>query len=39
VTTYTDDGHFVERVAARYDESSPEMFSPAVVDPAVDFLV
>ena len=30
--------HFGERVAARYDESSAEMFDPAVVDPAVDFL-
>jgi SAM-dependent methyltransferase len=30
--------HFGERVAARYDESSAEMFAPAVVDPAVDFL-
>ena len=30
--------HFGERVAGRYDESSPEMFDPAVVDPAVDFL-
>ncbi|HEY7707759.1 MAG TPA: class I SAM-dependent methyltransferase [Gaiellaceae bacterium] len=30
--------HFGERVAARYDVSSPEMFDPAVVDPAVDFL-
>jgi SAM-dependent methyltransferase len=34
-----DDGYFDERVAARYDESSPEMFDPAVVDPVVDFLV
>ena len=34
-----DDGYFDERVAARYDESEPEMFDPAVVDPAVDFLV
>ncbi|HEY2939107.1 MAG TPA: class I SAM-dependent methyltransferase [Gaiellaceae bacterium] len=33
-----DDGYFDERVAARYDESSAEMFDPAVVDPAVDFL-
>ena len=33
-----DDGYFGERVAARYDESSPEMFDPAVVDPVVDFL-
>jgi SAM-dependent methyltransferase len=31
--------YFGERVAGRYDESSPEMFAPAVVDPAVDFLV
>jgi SAM-dependent methyltransferase len=34
----SDDGYFDERVAARYDESSAEMFEPAVVDPAVDFL-
>jgi SAM-dependent methyltransferase len=33
-----DDGYFDERVAARYDESSAEMFDPAVVEPAVDFL-
>jgi SAM-dependent methyltransferase len=33
-----DDGYFDERVAARYDESSEEMFDPAVVEPAVDFL-
>jgi len=30
--------HFGERVAARYDETSAEMFDPAVVEPAVDFL-
>src|ERR671911_1857602 len=30
--------HFGQRVAERYDESSPEMFDPAVVDPVVDFL-
>ncbi len=30
--------HFGERVAARYDESSDEMFEPAVVEPVVDFL-
>ncbi|HYY78926.1 MAG TPA: class I SAM-dependent methyltransferase [Actinomycetes bacterium] len=30
--------HFGERVAARYDESSADMFAPAVVDPTVDFL-
>jgi SAM-dependent methyltransferase len=33
-----DDGHFDARVAARYDESSAEMFDPAVVDPVVDLL-
>jgi SAM-dependent methyltransferase len=30
--------YFDEPVAERYDESSAEMFDPAVVDPAVDFL-
>ncbi len=34
----SDDGYFDERVAARYDESSAEMFDPEVVDPAVDLL-
>jgi SAM-dependent methyltransferase len=34
-----EDGYFDERVAARYDESSAEMFDPEVVDPVVDFLV
>jgi SAM-dependent methyltransferase len=34
-----EDGYFDERVAARYDKSAAEMFDPAVVDPAVDFLV
>lgn len=34
-----DDGFFGERVAARYDESSAEMFDPAIVEPVVDFLV
>jgi len=38
VTGPGDDGYFDERVAARYDESSAEMFAPAVVEPAVDFL-
>ncbi len=33
-----DDGYFDERVAARYDESSAEMFDPEVIDPVVDFL-
>jgi SAM-dependent methyltransferase len=31
--------HFGEEVAARYDESSDEMFSPERVDPVVDLLV
>jgi SAM-dependent methyltransferase len=30
--------HFREQVAARYDESVAEMFEPAVVEPAVEFL-
>ena len=30
--------HFGEHVAARYDESSADMFDPAVVEPTVDFL-
>jgi SAM-dependent methyltransferase len=30
--------HFGERVAARYDELSADMFDPAAVDPVVDFL-
>jgi SAM-dependent methyltransferase len=34
-----EDGYFDERVAARYDESSAEMFDAEVVDPVVDFLV
>jgi hypothetical protein len=33
-----DDGYFDERIAARYDESSAEMFEADVVEPAVDFL-
>jgi SAM-dependent methyltransferase len=32
------DGYFDERTAARYDESSAEMFEPEVVEPVVDFL-
>src|SRR3954454_18955749 len=32
------DGYFGERVAARYDASSAEMFAPAAVDPVVDLL-
>jgi len=34
-----DDGYFDEHIAGRYDESSAEMFDPAVVNPAVDLLV
>ncbi|HEV8280644.1 MAG TPA: class I SAM-dependent methyltransferase [Candidatus Limnocylindrales bacterium] len=33
-----EDGYFDERVAATYDESSADMFDPAVVEPTVDFL-
>ena len=33
------DGYFGESIAATYDESVPHLFDPAVVDPAVDFLV
>jgi SAM-dependent methyltransferase len=33
-----EDGYFDEPVAATYDETSAEMFDPAVVEPAVDFL-
>ena len=33
-----DDGYFDERIAAGYDESSAEMFDPAAVEPAVEFL-
>ena len=32
------DDYFGEAVAARYDESSADMFAPAVADPVVDFL-
>src|SRR5918997_5009321 len=35
---HDEDGYFDERVAARYDESSAEMFDPAVVEPVVDML-
>jgi SAM-dependent methyltransferase len=38
-TDMDDDGYFDERIAARYDESSAEMFDPAVVAPVVDLLV
>jgi SAM-dependent methyltransferase len=33
-----DDGYFDERIAARYDETSADMFEPKIVQPIVDFL-
>jgi hypothetical protein len=33
-----EDGYFDERIAARYDESSAEMFDASAVDPVVDLL-
>ena len=33
-----EDGYFGEQVAATYDDLSSELFSPEVVDPAVDLL-
>jgi SAM-dependent methyltransferase len=33
------DGYFDEPIAARYDETSAEMFEPAVIRPTVDLLV
>ena len=33
-----DDGYFDERIAARYDETSAEMFASEIVDPAVELL-
>jgi len=32
------DGYFGESVAARYDETAANLFDPAVLEPAVDFL-
>jgi len=34
-----DDGYFDEGIAARYDDSSVEVFEPALVNPVVDCLV
>ncbi len=34
-----DDGYFGQDVAATYDEAEAEMFAPAAVGPAVEFLV
>lgn len=36
--TSDSDGYFGEAIAARYDDSSREMFSPEMVGPAVDVL-
>jgi len=36
--TTGEDGYFGEQVAARYDDSSWEMFDAAVIDPTVDLL-
>jgi SAM-dependent methyltransferase len=33
------DGYFNERIAARYDESSADMFDPRALDPVIDLLV
>jgi SAM-dependent methyltransferase len=33
-----DDGYFDERVAASYDDDAADMYDPAVLAPAVDFL-
>jgi SAM-dependent methyltransferase len=33
------DGYFGEDIAATFDESIPHLYDPAVLDPAVDFLV
>ncbi len=38
ISSVGDSGFFDERVAARYDEDSAEMFDPAIMEPAVDFL-
>jgi SAM-dependent methyltransferase len=35
---HQDDGYFDERVAATYDDDSPEMFDWAVLEPVIDFL-
>jgi SAM-dependent methyltransferase len=36
---HEEDGYFNERIAARYDESSADMFDPRALDPVVDLLV
>ncbi|ELP66908.1 class I SAM-dependent methyltransferase [Streptomyces turgidiscabies] len=33
-----EDGYFGEPVAAQYDDSSSDMFTPAAIEPAADFL-
>ncbi len=34
-----DDGYFTQEIAARYDDSTREMFSQDMVEPVVDFLL
>src|SRR5216117_2430268 len=36
---HDEDGYFDSRVAETYDETTAELFDPAVVEPVVDFLV
>src|SRR2546427_3400408 len=36
---HDEDGYFDSRVAETYDETTAELFDPAVVEPTVDFLV
>ena len=36
---HANDGYFDENVAARYDDSSSDMFDPAAIEPVVDLLV
>jgi SAM-dependent methyltransferase len=38
MTDDATDGYFGETVAARYDEAAANLFAPAVLEPAVDFL-
>ena len=38
MTDVRDDGYFGESVAASYDDDAADMYDPAVLEPAVDFL-
>jgi len=38
MTSAHDDGYFDEGVAASYDDDAADMYDPAVLEPAVDFL-